>query len=126
MSIDVPEHSPNRSLERTLPSSYYHSEQIWKLEQSRIFQREWLCAGREELLPEPGARLALELAGESVILTRDRTGRLHGFYNVCRHRGAQLCRTGAPATAAATLRCPYHSWSYGLDGKLIAAPHMTG
>ena len=122
MSIDTPEPSPHR-LERTLPSSYYHDSEIWRLERERIFTREWLCACREEVLAEPGARLVLDLAGESVLLTRDRDGRLHGFYNVCRHRGAQLCKSGA-ATTSGPIRCPYHSWAYGLDGKLLSAPHM--
>lgn len=127
MPIDVPEHSPDRPpLERTLSSSYYHSDEIWRLECDRIFQREWLCVCREEALAESGTRLAMDVAGESVILTRDRAGTLHGFYNVCRHRGAQLCRPDAPAAPAMTLRCPYHSWAYGLDGALIAAPHMAG
>ncbi len=123
MSIDTPEPSPNR-LERTLPSSYYHDPDIWRRERERIFAREWVCVCREELLAEPGARLAIELAGESILLTRDREGRLHGFYNVCRHRGAQLCKSGGPAATSGPIRCPYHSWSYGLDGKLLSAPHL--
>jgi Rieske 2Fe-2S family protein len=64
--------------------------------------------------------------GESVLLTRDRDGVLHGFYNVCRHRGAQLCRSGGAAAASGPIRCPYHSWAYGLDGRLLSAPHMDG
>jgi Rieske 2Fe-2S family protein len=123
MSIDAPEPSPNR-LERTLPSSYYHDPDIWRLERERIFAREWICACREDVLAEPGARLAIELAGESILLTRDREGKLHGFYNVCRHRGAQLCKTGGQAGTSGPIRCPYHSWAYGLDGKLLSAPHL--
>jgi Rieske 2Fe-2S family protein len=123
-------------LERTLPSRYYLSDEIFRQEQERIFFREWFCAGREEQIPAPGDLLVLEVAGESVLVVRTKEGDLAAHYNVCRHRGARLCAAGAapaaddhrPAGPVARLtgaiRCPYHSWTYGLDGRLLGAPHL--
>jgi glycine betaine catabolism A len=122
-------------LEQTLPSNWYFDADIFRREQERIFWREWVCVGREEELPAPGDYRVVDVAGQSILLVRNRQGALRAFYNVCRHRGAQLCRTdGAPAigmavqggmTAGRSIVCPYHQWSYDLDGRLIAAPHMS-
>jgi phenylpropionate dioxygenase-like ring-hydroxylating dioxygenase large terminal subunit len=122
-------------LEPTLPSSWYYAEDIYALERERIFCREWLCVGREEELPAPGDFLVRDVVGESIILVRNRQGVLRAFYNVCRHRGARLCRTdqGPPAgmavhggvIAGRSILCPYHQWSYDLDGRLLAAPYMS-
>jgi len=127
--------SPIAGLERTLPSSWYRDERIFKLEKERIFAREWLCVGREEELAAPGDYRLLDLVGESILLVRNRQGALRAFYNVCRHRGAQLCRiAGAAAPPGMAVQggvtgrsivCPYHQWTYDLDGRLIAAPHMA-
>jgi Rieske 2Fe-2S family protein len=77
-------------LQRTLPGDFYRSEEIFGQERERIFWREWFCAGREEALPSPGDYLSVEVAGQSVLVVRDRAGGLGAFYNVCRHRGSQL------------------------------------
>ena len=122
-------------LEPTLPSSWYTSAQVFALEKERIFCREWLCVARAEELPEPGAFRVLEVLGESILLVRNREGQLRAFYNVCRHRGSRLCREPPAAGAAAVLgggltggriTCPYHRWTYDLDGRLIGAPYLTG
>jgi glycine betaine catabolism A len=122
-------------LEETLPSSWYHAEDIYAREKERIFCREWLCVAREEELPQPGDFLVLDVVGESILLVRNRKGLLRAFYNVCRHRGARLCRTdeGPPVgmavrggvIAGRSILCPYHQWSYDLDGHLVATPHMS-
>jgi len=126
--------TPIGGLEQTLPSSWYFAEDIYALERERIFCREWLCVAREEELPSPGDHRVLDVVGESILLLRNRQGALRAFYNVCRHRGARLCRTegsGPPGlavqggvVAGRTILCPYHQWSYDLDGHLVAAPHM--
>ncbi|MFV3128331.1 aromatic ring-hydroxylating oxygenase subunit alpha [Niveispirillum sp. KHB5.9] len=123
--MNLPQHNApdTATLEKTLPSTHYHDPAIWTREKERIFAREWVCAGRAEQLPDTGSRLLVDIAGESILLTRAADGRVHGFYNVCRHRGAQLCH-GSGGGNANLIRCPYHSWAYGLDGRLIAAPHM--
>ena len=91
---------------------------------------------REEELPKPGDHLVLDIVGESILVVRNRQGALRAFYNVCRHRGSRLCRrTAIPAPgdavqggviAGRSILCPYHQWSYDLDGRLIAAPHLGG
>ena len=121
-------------LEPALPSSWYRSERMFALEKERIFCREWLCVAREEELAEPGSWRMLDVLGESILLLRNRSNELHGFYNVCRHRGARLCREAPLAGAAVRLpggiaagriTCPYHQWTYDFDGRLVAAPHLT-
>ena len=133
MSVAVP--PAVAGLEPTLPSSWYTSAQVFALEKERIFCREWLCVARAEELPEPGAFRVLEVLGESILLVRNREGQLRAFYNVCRHRGSRLCREPPAAGAAAVLgggltggriTCPYHRWTYDLDGRLIGAPYLTG
>jgi Rieske 2Fe-2S family protein len=99
---------------------------------------EWFCVGREEEIGRPRDYLVLEVAGESIVVTRTPSGDLRGFYNVCRHRGSQLrwerpsrCETGeegipGPSGTAEgnSLRCPYHAWTYSLEGELRGAPFL--
>ncbi len=121
-------------LEPTLPSSWYRSETVFAAEKERIFCREWVCVARDEELGEPGAFRVLDLLGESILLVRNREGLLRAFYNVCRHRGARLCREAGSGTppplsggiAAGRITCPYHQWTYDFDGRLLAAPHLSG
>ena len=126
--------SPNSAgLQKSLPSSWYLSDDIFAREKEHIFFREWFCAGREEQLPNHGDSLVLDVAGESVLVVRTGQGQLKAHYNVCRHRGARLCTSEARGegeqltggvTAAGTIRCPYHLWTYSLDGRLLSAPHL--
>jgi glycine betaine catabolism A len=127
----------NQSLQKSLPSSYYWSEEIFSREKERIFFREWFCAGREEQLPNPGDFLVLDIVGESILVVRTKDGGLAAHYNVCRHRGARLCTSDAEPPVSDDvhlkggvlgtpgIRCPYHQWTYALDGKLLHAPHFT-
>lgn len=110
---------------RTLPREYYTDPAIFAREQERIFRAMWVCAGRLEEIAAPGAFVVREIAGESLILTRDESGALHALHNVCRHRGTRIC-TEAAGRFAGRIQCPYHAWTYGLDGSLLAAPHMDG
>jgi glycine betaine catabolism A len=91
--------------------------------QERIFAGGWVCAGRADQAPEAGSYVLVELAGESLILVRDGAGALHAHYNVCRHRGTRMCEA-ATGRLGETIQCPYHAWTYGLDGRLVAARHM--
>jgi Rieske 2Fe-2S family protein len=124
-------------LQAALPRAHYVDDAVHRVERDHVLLREWSCVGRlDDLgLTAPGSstvlpgRLAvLDLHGESVLVTTDSAGALHGHYNVCRHRGSQLVpvEPGAarPAPCAArSLRCPYHSWTYAPDGSLLHAPH---
>jgi len=111
-------------MERTLGREFYFSDEIFGREKERIFCREWFCAGREEELPAPGDYLVLEVAGESVLVVRTREGTLAAHYNVCRHRGSRLVPEGGRGSLGGTIRCPYHSWTYSLDGALRTAPYL--
>jgi glycine betaine catabolism A len=111
-------------LERTLPREYYLSPEMFAREKERIFCREWFCVGREEELAAPGDYTVKDVAGESILLVRTREGRLAGHYNVCRHRGSQLVPDCGSGTFAGAIRCPYHSWTYTLDGELRTAPFL--
>src|SRR5437016_6278758 len=108
---------------KTLPQRYLISPQVFAQEQERIFSRQWLCVGHQSQLAKPGAYVVQEIAGESLIILRDQKGQLRGFYNVCRHRGTRLCEEKS-GQLRETIQCPYHAWTYGLDGQLLGAPHM--
>ena len=124
-------------LESTLPSAWYLSEEVYRLEQEHIFMREWICVGREEQTPDAGSHRVLDLYGESVLLVRNADGNLRAFYNVCRHRGARLCpaeeeksdrhgeRLGGGVMGSRAIMCPYHAWTYSLDGELLRTPHLN-
>jgi len=111
-------------MERTLDREFYTSDAAFARERDRIFYREWFCAGREEQVADAGAYQVLEVAGESVIVVRTSSGKLAAHYNVCRHRGSRLLPEGGRGTLAGTIRCPYHSWTYTLDGRLRTAPFL--
>jgi Rieske 2Fe-2S family protein len=107
----------------TLPAPYYTDPEVFRLEMERFYFGRWVCAGREERIRRPGDYFLCELGGENVIVTRDNGGSVRAFYNVCRHRGTRMC-TEPEGALDGRIRCPYHGWSYGLDGKLLGAPHM--
>jgi Rieske 2Fe-2S family protein len=108
---------------RTLPGHFYTSEEIHQAELERIFQERWLCAGRAAEIPAAGDYFLKQVGLESIIVLRDRQEQARAFFNVCRHRGTRLC-TEAHGRFSATIQCPYHAWTYGLDGRLIGAPLM--
>jgi len=107
----------------TLPSSSYTSEEFFNREVARIFSSAWQFAGRVDELSEPGQTLVVNTITGSFLVVRDHAGRIRGFRNTCRHRGAQLMTDSA---VCRNFICPYHSWTYGLDGALRGAPGMDG
>jgi Rieske 2Fe-2S family protein len=108
---------------KTLEAEYYTSPEIFARELDRIFGREWIVVGREEQIAGMGTYVLADVAGESLIITRDRERTPRAYFNVCRHRGTRMC-TEASGTFAGSIQCPYHAWTYGLDGALIAARNM--
>ena len=108
----------------TLPRVYFHDPAI-TTESAEIFSQQWLCVGRASQLCEPGSYFLCEVDTESILVVRDRDGMARAHYNVCRHRGTRLCTT-AQGQFNGSIQCPYHAWTYGLDGKLIGAPNMRG
>lgn len=107
---------------RTLPGAYYTDPAYFAREQQAIFRRMWLFVGRDDDVPERGRWIVRRLAGASVLVVRGDDGEVRAFHNVCRHRGTLLC--GGDAGHGRQLQCPYHAWTYRLDGALHRAPHM--
>jgi glycine betaine catabolism A len=115
---------PDAAGAKTLPASWYVSPQVFNEERERVFARAWLCVGREESIPNPGDYFTVERAEESLIVTRDARGAVHAFYNVCRHRGTRICANQS-GHFPGSIQCPYHAWTYGLDGELKVARNMA-
>jgi Rieske 2Fe-2S family protein len=108
----------------TLDAAWYTSPDVLAREHERIFTRSWICVGREEQALQTGEFFVAGVAGESLIVTRDGTGKLHAFYNVCRHRGTRVCEQSS-GRFQGSIQCPYHAWTYGLDGALKVARNMA-
>ena len=106
---------------RAMPKSVYTSPEFSADEQEHIFAKDWLCAGRADSLKAPGDYLTMEISGEPIIVLRDRSGSLRAMSNVCRHRMSILLE-GRGNTRS--IICPYHAWTYNLDGSLRGAPAM--
>jgi phenylpropionate dioxygenase-like ring-hydroxylating dioxygenase large terminal subunit len=128
-----PDVATAQGMERTLSREHYLSPELFAREKERIFLREWFHAGREEDVAQPGSYLVVDVAGESVLVVRTREGQLRAYYNVCRHRGCQLVLTGTDGSGCAPelagsfgsgIKCPYHAWTYTLDGALRTAPYL--
>jgi len=112
------------SLISTLPGHFYTDPVIFSEEQEKIFESRWFAAARSAEIDGPGAFRTVDVGRENVVLVRGRDRRLRAFLNVCRHRGARVCMQES-GVARRNLQCGYHAWTYGLDGKLVAAPNLT-
>ncbi len=106
----------------TLPGRDYHDAGVFALDQERVFSRSWVCVGRGEHLPDAGDYLTPEIDGESPIVIRGQDGQLRAFANTCRHRGTQLLE--GEGTVRGAIKCPYHAWTYGFDGRLLGSPNV--
>jgi choline monooxygenase len=104
---------------RTLPFDWYSDPAVLRLEQERIFRRAWQYVARADQVAEPGSFCATDAGGLPVVVVRDKEGVLRAFVNVCRHRGSLVCEGEGRRE---TLQCPYHAWTYDLDGSLRTAP----
>ena len=106
----------------TLPASWYHDPAQYARELEAVWYRDWVCVGRSEEIRERGDYVLATVGEESLVLTRDRDGRPRAFHNSCRHRGSRLCTEPRGRFAAGRIVCPYHAWTYGLGGELLATP----
>ena len=109
---------------RCLPAEAYTTEQFLDLERRTLFRNRWICIGLVDDVPGPGDAMPLEVAGTSVIMTRDPAGTVRVFHNYCRHRGLKILTEAVRGRSRFT--CPYHAWTYALDGRLLRAPHFDG
>jgi Rieske 2Fe-2S family protein len=107
---------------KTLPQLYFVSPEIFAQEQEKIFARQWVLVGHQSQIAKAGDYVVQDVIGESLIVIRDKNEKVRGFFNVCRHRGTRLCEARNGHLSA--IQCPYHAWTYGLDGRLLGAPHM--
>jgi len=105
----------------SMPKSYYTDPAVLELERDHLFGREWICIGRSEEIAKPGDHMTFQLCNEPLVAVRAEDGKVRVLSNVCRHRGALLAegRGNSPR-----LVCPYHHWSYDLEGRLAGAPRM--
>ncbi|MXZ80623.1 MAG: aromatic ring-hydroxylating dioxygenase subunit alpha [Gammaproteobacteria bacterium] len=108
----------------SLPNIAYVSGEFDRLERERIFRRTWVFAGFAHRIANPGDMLPVEIAGSPLVLVRGRDGRIRAFHNACRHRGAKLVLQRIEG--GRSIICPNHSWSYSLEGGLMARPHFHG
>jgi glycine betaine catabolism A len=108
---------------RTLPARYYTDESVFRDELERFFWNSWICAGRAAAIPNSGDYFLRDVGGESIIIVRESSTSVRAYFNVCRHRGTRMC-TATEGHLTGRIQCPYHGWTYGLDGELIGAPHM--
>ncbi len=103
----------------TLPASWYEDPAVYRLEQERIFRRTWQYAGHVDRVARPGDYFTCRAGDVPVVVVRDRAGNVNAFVNVCRHRWTEVVQGSGHRE---TLQCPYHAWTYDLDGSLRAAP----
>jgi Rieske 2Fe-2S family protein len=109
---------------RTLPAWAYRSPEFFQAERREIFTRDWLLIGHVSQVQAPGDYVSMTIAGEPIAVVRGADGKLRAFSNVCRHRAARVL--GGAGNCGKAMRCPYHGWTYGLDGRLLAIPEKTG
>ena len=123
--MDLSDYTFTADLSRasTIPARWYTEPAFLDAERRSVFARTWQYAGHADPLATPGSFLACEIAGEPVLVVRDSAGVLRAFSNVCRHRGSLLA--GGEGSAS-VIRCPYHAWTYSLDGRLLGQPEFEG
>jgi len=119
-------YDPDAPLERawTIPSEWYTEPGVAALEERTVFSSSWQLVGRAGQVARPGCYITDSIAREPILVVRGDDGRLRGFFNVCRHHAAAVMTE--PEGAATNLRCPYHGWTYGLDGRLRGTPDFAG
>ncbi|MEP6911894.1 MAG: SRPBCC family protein [bacterium] len=108
----------------TIPSSWYIDERVYELELQNVFAQSWQLVARVDQLRQPGTYVTTEIAGEPIVVVRGADKVLRGFFNVCRHHAAAVMTE--PEGTANHLRCPYHGWTYSLEGELKGTPDFTG
>jgi choline monooxygenase len=119
-------YDPDSPLEKasTLPSAWYADPRILDLEQRTVFSHSWQVVGRADQVRNPGQYISCHIAGEPILIVRGSDRVLRGFFNVCRHHAAAVVTTSEGK--AENLRCPYHGWTYDLEGKLVLTPEFAG
>jgi choline monooxygenase len=122
----IDSYDPNGPLAEasTIPAPWYTDERVFELERQTVFGSSWQLAARLEQVRDPGHYVTTEIAGEPIVVVRGGDGELRGFFNVCRHHAAAVM-TEAEGRAT-QMRCPYHGWTYSLEGALKGTPDFSG
>src|SRR4030095_8408023 len=122
----ISDYNPELPLERasTIPSSWYTNTDLYNLELKTVFAKSWQLAARAGQVTQPGHYVTTDIAGEPILIVRGADNVLRAFFNVCRHHAAAVM-TEAEGEAA-QLRCPYHGWTYSLEGELKGTPDFAG
>ena len=107
----------------TLPRALYVDPEIYQLDLDHVFYSQWLFVGHDCEMARPGDYITAQIGDYPVLIVRDRQGSLRAFHNTCRHRGSRIC--SQPKGSAVRLVCPYHNWSYDLDGRLLFARDVS-
>ena len=115
--------SPTAKGHRTLARRYYTGQDVYAAGTRSVFFERWIYAGRASAISGPGSYFLCEIESESVMVLKDSDGEVRAHHNVCRHRGTRLL-TEPEGQLPQSIRCPYHAWTYALDGTLIGAPFM--
>ena len=110
----------------TLLPEAYTAKDFFGIEREKVFAKSWIAVGCTSQVEKPGQSIVAEVAGRSVVVTRNKTGDLRAFHNVCRHRAAKLLDEGCHDLRSNRIRCPYHSWTYDLDGNCLGTPLFEG
>src|SRR5258708_7311977 len=108
----------------TIPAAWYTDKRVFELERQMVFSRSWQFAARVDQLEDPGDFVTTEIAGEPIVIVRGNDNVLRGFFNVCRHHAAAVMTE--VAGHANQMRCPYHGWTYSLEGELKGTPDFSG
>ena len=116
----------NNSIEKAhgLPNECYTSKDYTLIERKKFFEDKWIVAGVASSIPEIGDVKPIDILGMPILILRNKQNEIKVFHNVCSHRGVKLVSKGGKINSL--IRCPYHSWSYSLDGELMATPHIGG
>ena len=111
-------------LQPSLPAKLYSDPAVYQEELDKIWYRQWIYAGRVDGIPNQGDYTLTTVGNQTVIITRHREGQVRAFYNTCRHRGAELCQAQQGHFKQGRITCPYHRWSYSLEGALLNTPNL--
>ncbi|MEW9673139.1 aromatic ring-hydroxylating dioxygenase subunit alpha [Ammoniphilus sp. 3BR4] len=125
MVLDPISESGGNQLIPTLKGEFYTDSSIFEREMAEIFSRSWYCIGFANEIADPGQYLTTKIGHENILVVRGRDNQLRAFLNVCKHRGSKLC-IEPRGQVGKVMQCPYHAWSYSLDGSLAGVPHTSG
>ena len=111
-------------VEPSLESKDYYCDETFEAELKNVWYRSWIYAGRESEIACQGDFKSLRIGSQNLLLVRNEHDQINGFHNTCRHRGSELCSEEQGNLKSKNISCPYHRWTYSLDGALIRTPHL--